>query len=142
MSSLPSPTGTVHLLSKKSRRLHRDTFFFVPYLTGRLLGGEQIFNWSFCHTIYMLTSSSGLNQRLTPVTSAKLHRWVRILDPDTLDFELQPITVKKTVAILTYEKAPAGPNIPADSTAPLPPGDYAWRVTGKPHSYTRLHRRP
>jgi hypothetical protein len=43
----------------------------------------------------MLTSSSGLNQRLTPVTSAKLHRWVRILDRDTLDFELQPVTVKK-----------------------------------------------
>ena len=87
-------------------------------------------------------SFSGLNQRLTPVTSAKLHRWVHILDPDTLDFELQPVTVKKTVAILTYEKEPAGPNIPADSTAPLPPGDYAWRVTGKPRLCIWLHRRP
>ena len=78
----------------------------------------------------MLTSFSGLNQRLTPVTSAKLHRWVSILDPNTLDFELQPVTVEKTAAILIYEKAPAGSNIPADSIAPLPPGDYAWRVIG------------
>jgi len=90
----------------------------------------------------MLTSSSGLNQRLTPVTSAKLHRRIRILDPDTLDFELQPVTIKKAVAVLTYEKAPAGPNIPADSTAPLAPGDYAWRVTGKPRLYIRLHCHP
>jgi len=90
----------------------------------------------------MLTSSSGLNQRLTPVTSAKLHRWILILDPDTLDFKLQPVTIKKTVAILTYEKAPAGTNISADSTAPLAPGDYAWRVTGKPRLYTRLRCHP
>ena len=139
--AMSSPPSTVHLLSKKSRRLHRDTFFFVPYLAGRLLGGELALNRSLCHVYLssMLMSFAGLNQRLTPVTSAKLHRWVCILDPDTLDFELQPVTIKKTVAILTYEKAPAGPNIPADSTAPLAPGDYAWRVTGKPRLYIRIY---
>ena len=90
----------------------------------------------------MLTLFSGLNQRLTPVTNAKLQRWVRILDPKTLDFELQPITIKKTVGILAYEKVTAGPNIPADSTAPLAPGDYAWHVTGTPHLPIWLYHHP
>ena len=87
-------------------------------------------------------SSSGLNQRLTPVTSAKLHRWVRILDPWALDFELQPVTIEKTVGVLAYAKVPIGPSIPAASTAPLVPGDYAWRITGRSHLSIRLHRHP
>jgi hypothetical protein len=87
----------------------------------------------------MLTSFSGLNQRLTPVTSAKLQRWVRLLDVDARDFELQPIIIKKTIGVLTYGKVPVGPRIPADSTAPLAPGDYSWCVTGRPHLFVRHH---
>jgi len=87
-------------------------------------------------------SSSGLNQRLTPVTSAKLHRWVRILDPRALDFELQPVTIKKTGAVLAYEKVPVGQSIPAASMAPLVPGDYVWYVTGMPHLSIWLHDHP
>jgi len=49
MSSPYATDSTVHLLSKKSRRLHRDTFFFLPYLEGNLLGGELALNWTFCH---------------------------------------------------------------------------------------------
>ena len=139
--SLPHSTDSpVHLLSRKSRRLLRNTFFFLPGLSGRLLGGELILNCTFCR-VY-LTSFTGLNQRLTPVTSAKLQRWVRILDPRALKFELQPITIKKTIAILTYEKVPVGPSIPADSTVPLAPGDYAWYVTGRPHLFIWPHHHP
>jgi hypothetical protein len=86
----------------------------------------------------MLTLLSGLNHHLTQVTSAKFQRWVRALDPCLLDFDLRPITLKKTAAILSYEKVPAGPSIPADSTAPLAPGDYGWYVTGRPHLFSPI----
>ncbi|KIM47264.1 hypothetical protein M413DRAFT_23488 [Hebeloma cylindrosporum] len=75
------------------------TPFFPPHAQGRLLGGGL-----------------RLNQRLT-VTSLKLHRWVRILDPRGLDFELKPITIKKTPGILMYAKLPAGPNSTFGSSA-------------------------
>lgn len=68
-------------------------YFLFPALFGRPSPGrwELALIWSFCHvnhTWVLLTSLVGLNQRLTPVTSAKLHRWVHILDQDVLDFEL------------------------------------------------------
>jgi len=47
MSSLSS--SPVHLLSKKSRKLHRDTFFFVPHFGGPLLGGELALNSCLYH---------------------------------------------------------------------------------------------
>ena len=48
MSPADSADNTVHFLSKKSRRLLRDTFFFLPYFPGRLLGGELALGLELC----------------------------------------------------------------------------------------------
>ncbi|KAF8892781.1 hypothetical protein CPB84DRAFT_1783516 [Gymnopilus junonius] len=107
-------TERVHLLSIKSEKLQRDTFFFLP-------GGQLI---------------AGLNQRFTPVNCATLNRWVKICDPRGFPFGLHPIELMKW-GILRYVSVETGPAIPTESTAPLPPGDYSWDIT-VPHQLPPL----
>ncbi|PPQ69453.1 hypothetical protein CVT26_002863 [Gymnopilus dilepis] len=99
----PAQQGRVHLLSKKSQRLGRDTFFFRPSPYGYLLGG--------------------LNQTLTRATCATLNRWAVLLDPPCPPFDLRPVALKKC-AILRYYPELVGPAIPPNSTALIEPGDY------------------
>jgi len=98
-----------HTPSEKSYNLRRDTFLFWPGLPAYLL--------------------IGLNQKITPVSSAKLRRWIRIIDPTSPDFDLRPVTIHK-IAPFRYSAKPSGPTIPPDSTVPLPPGDYGWTIDG------------
>ncbi len=71
----------------------------------------------------------GLNQRLTPVSSATLHRWIRLIIPAARPFTLHPVTVHQ-FGIMSYAIKLNGEDIPADSTEALPIGNYAWYWSG------------
>ncbi|RDB17247.1 hypothetical protein Hypma_001762 [Hypsizygus marmoreus] len=102
--SLKIAPERVHMLSKKSRDLARDTFIFQP---------SPVRLWC------------GLNQNLSPVTSNIFQRWMRLINPNLPPFELCPITLQK-YGVLHYSASPSGEPIPPQSTKRLPPGDYAW----------------
>ncbi|KAJ7629810.1 hypothetical protein DFH06DRAFT_710292 [Mycena polygramma] len=96
-----------HVLSAKSVELQRDTFFFAP--TGPF------------PTRLVL----GLNQKLTPVSSAKLRRWVALLSERGLVFFICPV-ILKSMGAMRYSISPCGPIVDPESTEPLPPGNYGW----------------
>ncbi|KAJ7119479.1 hypothetical protein C8R44DRAFT_788151 [Mycena epipterygia] len=107
MSSNEPPHG--HILSKKSAYLERDTFIFI---TPRKIEAELFL---------------GINQKMTPVTSATIHRWAEFMndDFDTEEFFLCPVIVE-SAGIMRYRVEPSGPAIEPYSTEPLPPGNYGW----------------
>ncbi|KAJ7214567.1 hypothetical protein GGX14DRAFT_696652, partial [Mycena pura] len=96
-----------HILSDKSAELQRDTFFFAHM--GR----------------FPIRLVLGLNQKITPVTSATLRRWADLMVGKHHEFFLAPVTVNPN-GIMSYSMTPSGPIIPPDSDEPLPPGDYGW----------------
>ncbi|PPQ69455.1 hypothetical protein CVT26_002865 [Gymnopilus dilepis] len=126
INSMTSPAqaapSTVHLLSKKSTRLERDTFFFRPSPYGYLIGGDMLDLPQIVTS--RLIDLLGLNQRLTKATCAMLNRWAVLLDPRSPPFELCPVALKQC-SILRYIPEPIGPAIPSDSTVPIKPGDYS-----------------
>ena len=73
----------------------------------------------------LCSNSPGLNQKITPVSSAKLHRWIHIIDPQSEDFDLRPVTLERA-GVFSYIATPSGPTISSESTSPLSPGDYGW----------------
>ncbi|KAJ7121885.1 hypothetical protein C8R43DRAFT_1239391 [Mycena crocata] len=97
-----------HTLSRKSEDLDRDTFIFI-----NLHQSSRLF--------------LGVNQKLTPITSATLHRWVRLMsrfnEPEI--FFLCPVSVHPA-GIMSYYVVPSGPPIEPYSTEPIPPGNYGW----------------
>ncbi|KAJ7271438.1 hypothetical protein B0H12DRAFT_1229089 [Mycena haematopus] len=97
-----------HVLSDKSTKLQRDTFFFE--------------SWGSWNPIRLVL---GLNQKLTPVTSATLRRWVRLIVGYPEDFSLRPVIIKP-LGIMSYSMSPSGPVVSPDSEDPLPPGNYGW----------------
>ncbi|KAJ7189176.1 hypothetical protein C8R46DRAFT_1056743 [Mycena filopes] len=96
-----------HILSDKSTELQRDTFIFTAFS---------------CHPITLLL---GLNQKLTPISPSKLHRWVDLLSGRHHKFFLCPVRVE-TLGIMSYSCSPTGPVIEPTSQELLPPGNYAW----------------
>ncbi|KAJ6580302.1 hypothetical protein B0H10DRAFT_2099027 [Mycena sp. CBHHK59/15] len=96
-----------HILSEKSAELQRDTFFFAH------MGG------------FPIRLVLGLNQQITPVTSATLRRWADLMVGEHHEFFLSPVTVNPK-GIMSYSMTPSGPIIPPDSDEPLPPGNYGW----------------
>ncbi|KAJ7239739.1 hypothetical protein C8J57DRAFT_1372509 [Mycena rebaudengoi] len=105
--SADAPYG--HILSKKSVDLERDTFFFIS-----LHQSSQLF--------------MGVNQKSTPVSSATIHHWVKLMGKDYWEppvFFLCPVTVRSG-GIMSYFVEPSGPVIEPSSTEPLPPGNYGW----------------
>ncbi|KAJ6487171.1 hypothetical protein C8R47DRAFT_1127942 [Mycena vitilis] len=94
-----------HALSAKSRELGRDTFVFAPL--------------NPCPSKLVL----GFNQKVTPVSSARIQRWARILNPETSDFVICPVNVL-WLGVFEYYITPNGPFIDPASTALLPPGNY------------------
>ncbi|KAJ7189225.1 hypothetical protein C8R46DRAFT_1184376 [Mycena filopes] len=96
-----------HILSDKSTELQRDTFIFTPF------------------SYHPITLLLGLNQKLTPLSPSKLHRWVDVLSGCHQEFFLCPVRVE-ILGIMSYSCAPAGPVIEPTSRDPLPPGNYAW----------------
>ncbi|KAJ7768142.1 hypothetical protein DFH07DRAFT_1058382 [Mycena maculata] len=96
-----------HILSDKSTELQRDTFIFAP------MGG---------HPIRLVL---GLNQTLTPLSSATLRRWAHLMTGYPPDLFLCPVQVK-IFGIMSYSMSPSGPIIDPQSTDPLPPGNYGW----------------
>ncbi|KAJ7212657.1 hypothetical protein GGX14DRAFT_621003 [Mycena pura] len=103
--SSEAPYG--HILSDKSAKLQRDTFFFAH------MGG------------FPIRLVLGLNQQITPVTSATLRRWADLMVGEHHEFFLSPVTVNPK-GIMSYSMTPSGPVIPPDSDEPLPPGNYGW----------------
>ncbi|KAK0457005.1 uncharacterized protein EV420DRAFT_1550776 [Desarmillaria tabescens] len=97
--------ATSHILSKKSTRLERDTFIFSTTAPTRLV--------------------LGLNQSLTPVSSATLHRWIRLIARRISPFTFHPVTIRR-FGILSYAIELKGEEISAASTESLPAGNYAW----------------
>ncbi|KAK6969157.1 hypothetical protein R3P38DRAFT_2753287 [Favolaschia claudopus] len=98
-----------HVLSAKSRDLERDTFIFIHLQTKSKL--------------FM-----GFNQKVTPVTSALIHRWVAFLIGDRGPedpFWLCPVTLA-SAGIMAYRMVATGPGIDPQSSEPLPPGNYGW----------------
>ncbi|KAK0237294.1 hypothetical protein EDD85DRAFT_1008361 [Armillaria nabsnona] len=106
-----------HILSTISARLERDTFIFSTTAPTRLV--------------------LGLNQRLTPVSSATLHRWVRLIIPTPKPFTLHPVTVRQ-FGIMSYAIELNGEDIPADSTEALPIGNYAWYWSDGDRAYPEI----
>ncbi|KAJ7798514.1 hypothetical protein B0H14DRAFT_2906596 [Mycena olivaceomarginata] len=98
-----------HILSDKSVELQRDTFFFAH------MGG------------FPIRLVLGLNQQITPVTSATLRRWADLMVGEHHKFFLSPVTVNPK-GIMSYSMTPSGPIIPPDSDEPLPPGKL-WLVS-------------
>ncbi|KAK7028714.1 hypothetical protein R3P38DRAFT_2937896 [Favolaschia claudopus] len=97
-----------HVLSAKSRDLERDTFIFIHLQTSKLF--------------------MGFNQKVTPVTSALIHRWVAFLIGDRgppEPFWLCPVTLA-SAGIMAYRMVASGPGIDPQSSEPLPPGNYGW----------------
>ncbi|PBK88540.1 hypothetical protein ARMGADRAFT_1033906 [Armillaria gallica] len=94
-----------HILSTTSAQLEHDTFIFATTAPTRLV--------------------LGLNQRLTPVSSATLHRWICLIVPHVSPFTLHPVTVHP-FGILSYAIELNGEEVPAASTKSLPAGNYAW----------------
>ncbi|KAK0436121.1 hypothetical protein EV421DRAFT_1981848 [Armillaria borealis] len=95
-----------HVLSSISSELQRDTFI-----------------WSNTYPSHLII---GINQRLTPVTSALIKRWTQdIMQASWKEFHLCPVEVR-TCGVLTYGILPTGPEIPMLSIDALPPGDYGW----------------
>ncbi|KAJ7076657.1 hypothetical protein B0H15DRAFT_578208 [Mycena belliarum] len=99
-----------HVLSTKSRDLQRDTFIFIS-LSAR---SELFF-------------VAGINQKLTPASSATIHHWVEILRGESKPepFWLCPVTVH-SAGIMAYYVRPSGPAIEPYSKEPLPAGNYGW----------------
>ncbi|SJL10824.1 uncharacterized protein ARMOST_14218 [Armillaria ostoyae] len=106
-----------HILSTISARLERDTFIFSTTAPTRLV--------------------LGLNQRLTPVSSATLHRWIRLITPTIKPFTLHPVTVHQ-FGIMSYAIELNGEDIPADSTEALPIGNYAWYWSDSERAYPEI----
>ncbi|KAJ7874101.1 hypothetical protein B0H13DRAFT_2058035 [Mycena leptocephala] len=67
----------------------------------------------------------GVNQKLTPVTSASLRRWADLMVGRHHEFFLCPVTVKPR-GIMSYAMTPSGAIVAPDSDDPLPPGNYGW----------------
>ncbi|KAJ7610001.1 hypothetical protein DFH06DRAFT_1374796 [Mycena polygramma] len=99
-----------HFLSTKSEDFERDTFVFVS-----LPQKAQLY--------------LGWNQKITPVTSSALHRWVKLMsgvystDDASDEFFLCPVTMS-SVGIMAYDIHPSGPSIEPYSAEPIPPGNY------------------
>ncbi|KAK0244908.1 hypothetical protein EDD85DRAFT_932866 [Armillaria nabsnona] len=109
---LPPPLMTdprpSHILSSISSKLQRDTFI-----------------WSNTYPSHLII---GINQRLTPVSSALIKRWTQdIMQASWREFHLCPVEVC-TCGVLTYGILPTGPEIPMLSTDALPPGDGCIEV--------------
>ncbi|KAK0444578.1 uncharacterized protein EV420DRAFT_1648684 [Desarmillaria tabescens] len=102
---------TSHTLSAKSLQYDNDTFIFSNTVPSYLV--------------------VAFNQRLIPLTSALVHRWMSLLDPFTAPFCLFPVTVHR-IGIMAYGvRRSSGPPIPEQSTDPLPPGDYGWYLSDR-----------
>ncbi|KAK7002298.1 hypothetical protein R3P38DRAFT_3605217 [Favolaschia claudopus] len=97
-----------HLLSEKSRVLERDTFIFL-----RVREKSQLF--------------MSFNQKLTPVTSATIRRWMILLlgDRDSEEFFLCPVSLS-SVGIMAYAMVACGPALDPDSSQRIPPGNYGY----------------
>ena len=73
---------------------------------------------------------SGLNQRLMPVTPARLNRWMLLVARSGEPLCLSPVTVLQ-YSIMQYAIRPTTPTpIPEDSSEQLPPGNYGWYSKG------------
>ncbi|KAK0193113.1 hypothetical protein F5146DRAFT_1223119 [Armillaria mellea] len=97
-----------HILSVKSLQNNNDTFIFSNTVPSKL--------------------AVAFNQRLTPLTSALVHRWMSLLNSNTSPLYLYPVTVHR-MGIMAYGIRRSGAPIPEQSTDPLPPGDYGWYST-------------
>ncbi|KAF7351308.1 hypothetical protein MSAN_01562300 [Mycena sanguinolenta] len=96
-----------HVLSTKSKALQRDTFFFAP---------------SAMHPTDLVL---GFNQKLTPLSMAKLKRWVHLMSgKENIEFYVCPVTMERR-GIMSYGISPSGP-IVESSIEPLPSGNYGW----------------
>ncbi|KAJ7189233.1 hypothetical protein C8R46DRAFT_1184379 [Mycena filopes] len=103
--SAPSEYPHGHALSDKSEALQRDTYFFSSGHPTRLV--------------------LGFNQKLTPLSSAKLHRWTDLMSGWKQGFYICPVSVKPC-GVMVYSISPSGPVIDVDSEELLPPGNYGW----------------
>jgi hypothetical protein len=113
---------SAHLISEVSRSLGRDTFVFWPSVPAYLLVGKR----TTCCSEGICCQSQlcpGVNQSLTRMTSAGMHRWLRIVDPLIPDAELRPVAMTK-FDILKYVLTPTADGIPGSDASPLHPGDY------------------
>jgi len=73
---------------------------------------------------------SGLNQRLTRVTPARLNRWVLLVTPFDEPLCLSPVTMLHC-GVTQYAIQPTTSTpIPEDSSEQLPPGNYGWCSKG------------
>ncbi|KAF4622464.1 hypothetical protein D9613_009318 [Agrocybe pediades] len=106
MSESQVPTTDTAALSKKSRRLQRDTFIFLGNRHGPLM--------------------AGLNQRVTKATPHQVDQWLRrILFPSMPPYTLKQVTLESW-ALFLYDKNPTGKTINwADKETAIPAGYYA-----------------
>jgi hypothetical protein len=94
-----------------------------------------------CNRNVLTTHPLGLNSSITPVSSAKLRRWIHLLSPRLqLSFHLHPIHVGEPNIVYRTCKT-IGEAIPALSDDLLPPGDYGWFDDdgGMMHSSFHVH---
>ncbi|KAJ7726659.1 hypothetical protein B0H14DRAFT_2641046 [Mycena olivaceomarginata] len=71
----------------------------------------------------------GLNQQISPVTSATLRRWADLMVREHYEFFLSPVTVNPR-GIMSYSVTLIRP----DSDNPLPLGNYGWYLNRKDRS--------
>ncbi|KAJ7367715.1 hypothetical protein DFH08DRAFT_795851 [Mycena albidolilacea] len=88
------------------------------------------------HPIHLLL---GVNQQLTPPTSAILQRWARVMDEYPLEFYLHPVKVD-LLGIISYPMSPSGPMVAPIRMVLYPRQlrlDRASIITVKTHSSAR-----
>ncbi|KAF4614500.1 hypothetical protein D9613_003482 [Agrocybe pediades] len=111
MSESQVATTDTAALSKKSRRLQRDTFIFLGCNHGPLI--------------------AGLNQRVTKATPHQVDQWLRrILFPSMPQYILKEVTLESW-ALFLYAKNPTGKTIEwDDKETAIPAGYYALFNSG------------
>jgi hypothetical protein len=113
----------LHVLSSKSKELGRDTCLFTSTnpCSGQLVLGTMTLGMLISVSASGLSSlpvaslprrerrerqifsqeGADVNQKLTPVSNAKIQSWIKIISPQTSDLFICPVTVK-SVCIFEY----------------------------------------
>ncbi|KAJ6457512.1 hypothetical protein C8R47DRAFT_1247232 [Mycena vitilis] len=148
MSSLPQAEADVATLPSASEVLHahvlstKSTELHATHFSSHQLAPSPPALYLVCATVLAHQRSrfihfhfQGLNQKLTPISSAKLRRWAILLSGrKDLVFFICPV-ILKSMGAMRYSISPCGPIVDPTSTEPLPPGSRGLWLVRQSYEY-------